>query len=60
MRIEAGLANPCPTSTWLTRDEAGELRDTLEPLMQEGDSSWHGHVSSTDYQPKITVALDRV
>jgi hypothetical protein len=44
---------------WLTRDEAGELRDTIDQMMREDDSGWHGHVSSADYQTEITVALDR-
>lgn len=60
MRIESkpgeSLSN---VYLWLTHDAAGELRDPIDLMMREGDSGWHGPVSSADYQTEITVALDR-
>ncbi len=43
---------------WLTHDEAGELRDALDQMLAEADSSWHAHVSSTDFQTEVIIALD--
>ncbi len=44
----------------LTRAEAAELRDALDDLMGNFDSSetatWHAHVSSSDYQTEIIVS----
>lgn len=38
----------------LTQDEARELRDTLEILL-ENPPGRHEHVSSSDYQTEVTV-----
>jgi hypothetical protein len=43
----------------LSPEDARELRDTIDKMMQEDDSAWHNHVSSADYQTEVTVALDR-
>ena len=60
MRIESKPGDPLSNVyLWLTHAEAGELRDIIDQMMLEGDSGWHGHVSSADYQTEITVALDR-
>jgi hypothetical protein len=59
-RIESKPGEPLSNVyLWLTHDEAGELRDTIDQMMRDGDSGWHGHVPSADYQTEITVALDR-
>ncbi len=39
----------------LTREEASELRDTLEAIL--ADDSRHEHVPSGDYAKEITVAV---
>ena len=59
-RIEGKPGEPLSTVyLWLTIDEARELCDTTDQMVQADDSSWHGHVSSADYQTEVTVALDR-
>jgi hypothetical protein len=60
MRIEGKPGEPLSNVyLWLTPDEAHELRDTIDQMVREDDPSWHGHVSSADYQTEVTVALDR-
>jgi hypothetical protein len=46
---------------FLSRAEAEELRDGLDKFLVHFDESgWHAHVSSSDYQPEITVAPEVV
>jgi hypothetical protein len=42
----------------LTRDEALELRDTLDTLLADPDPARHEHVSSADYQTELTVWIE--
>ena len=60
MRIEGKPGEPLSTAyLWLTRDEASELRDTLEIMLAQGpDPSWHSHVSAADYQTEVTIAWE--
>jgi hypothetical protein len=60
MRIESQPGEPLSkVYLWLTHDEAGELRDTIDQMVRRDDPGWHRHVFSADYQTEITVALDR-
>jgi hypothetical protein len=44
---------------YLTRDEAAELRDAAEALLQNfEEAGYHAHVSSGDYQIEMTLAPD--
>ena len=59
MRIEVEPGKSLPVAyLWLTKQEAGELRDALVDLLADGDAGWHGHVSSADFKTEITIALD--
>jgi plasmid stability protein len=59
MRIlDEDTDRPCNrVSIFLLRSEAGELRDTLEAALATTEDSWHEHVTSTDQQKEITLAL---
>ena len=42
---------------YLTRDEAAELRDSADAVLQHFDEpGYHAHVSSSDYQIELTLA----
>jgi hypothetical protein len=41
---------------YLTQSEAGELRDSLESILENPKDN-HAHVSSADYQKEITVVV---
>lgn len=59
MRIEGTPGEPLSAAyLWLTRAEATEVRDAMNDLLTEGDADWHAHISSTNYQVELTVALD--
>ena len=59
VRIEGKPVEPLAgVYLWLTTDEARELRDALDDLLSGEDPNWHAHVSSTDFDREITIALD--
>jgi hypothetical protein len=59
MRIEGTPGQTLPSAyLWLTRAEAVELRDALDQMLADGDSTWHAHIASADYQTEVTVTLD--
>lgn len=39
----------------LTEDEASELRDKLESILQAKTGSSHSHINDNDYKKEITV-----
>jgi hypothetical protein len=41
----------------LTSQEASELRDELERLLQSGHDEDHGHIDDRDYEHEITIVL---
>jgi len=43
----------------LTPEEAMELKDDLEQLMSQGISQNHAHLSDSDFQREITIAIYR-
>jgi hypothetical protein len=59
MRIEGEPGQRLSTAyLWLTHDEASELRDAFDQMLAGADSRWHAHVSATDFQTEVTIALD--
>ena len=59
MRIEGATGDRLSqVHLWLTPSEASELRDGLDDLVRRSDPSWHAHVSSSDYETEISIALD--
>lgn len=62
MRIESEDGSQLrKVSLWLTHDEASELRDAFQDMLERGPSvGWHAHVSSADadYETEVSVRWD--
>jgi hypothetical protein len=57
MRIMRGADFLGEVLLYLTRDEAAELRDAADAVLEHFDEpGYHAHVSSADYQTEMTVA----
>ena len=59
MRIETERGTDHPEVVlYLTPDEAQELRDTVDGMLDEGNqcTDWHGRITSADGQVEETVA----
>lgn len=41
----------------LTTEEASELRDDLDGMLQKGIINDHAHVNDTEYEHEITIAI---
>ena len=56
MRIQRGGSDLGEVLVFLTRAEAGELRDAAEAVLEHFDEpGYHVHVSSADYQVEMTI-----
>ena len=59
MRIESEDGSQLRNvSLWLTHDEASELRDALQDMLERGPSAGHAHVASADYQTQVSVTWE--
>ena len=57
MQILRGHAELSEILIHLTRDEAAELRDAVEALLEHfHEPGYHAHVSSSDYRTEMTLA----
>ena len=42
---------------WLSRNEAAELRDSLDALLKNQNIARHEHVASGDFEREVTVII---